>query len=260
MTGFHVDARVLAAYIEDRLADADAWSVEAHLDRCGACRARITLDEAAMRSVETVAVTLRGPLPAPGRIRRATRWRRIRVLVAAGPAARGAWFVAVAVTGLVTLGLLVSPMAIPPWLLLLVAPALPVLGTAVSYGPWTDPLHELVAGTPHGGLRIVLWRTLAVLAVTAPVALLAGVVTGIGTPAMWPLLCVALTTLTLALGSIVEPGQAAAMVLGGWAVTVLAPTGGWAVVASSGPAWLAVTALAALLVYVRRDQLGRRAA
>lgn len=170
MTGFHVDARVLAAYAEDRLVDVDAWSVEAHLDRCGACRTSIAPDASVALVVEAVAVALGNRLPAQGRVRRATRWRRVRVMVGAGPAARGTWLLSVAVTGVLTAGLAASPTVLPPWLLLLVAPALPVAGTALSYGPRTDPLHELVAGTPQGGLRIVLWRTLTVLVVAAPVA------------------------------------------------------------------------------------------
>ncbi|WP_435124052.1 zf-HC2 domain-containing protein [Micromonospora tulbaghiae] len=260
MTGFHLDARVLAAYIEDRLAEVDAWSVEAHLDRCGACRSGIALDAPAAGLVQAVGVAFGSRLPAQGRVRRATRWRRIRVLVGAGPAARGAWLLAVAVTGLLAAAVAVVPAAVPPWLLLLIAPALPVLGTAASYGPQTDPLHELVAGTPHGGLRIILWRTLAVLAVTAPVAVLAGAAAGTGTPGMWLLPCVGLTALTLAFGSLVEPAHAALLVAGLWTVVVLAPMRGVAVVVSSGPAWLVVTAVAGALMYARREHVGRRAA
>ncbi|MER7333484.1 MULTISPECIES: hypothetical protein [unclassified Micromonospora] len=165
--------------------------MEAHLDRCGACRTSIARYASTALVVEAVAVTLGNRLPAQGRVRRATGWRRVRVLVGAGPAARAAWLLSVAVTGVLTAGLAVSPTVVPPWLLLLIAPALPVAGTALSYGPRTDPLHDLIAGTPQGGLRIVLWRTLAVLVVAAPVAVLAGAVTDIGTPVLWLLPCVA---------------------------------------------------------------------
>ncbi|MET8361587.1 zf-HC2 domain-containing protein [Micromonospora sp. NPDC005171] len=215
MTGFHVDVDVLAAYAEDRLADVDAWSVEAHLDRCSACRMGVTPDASVALMIEAVAVALDNRLPAQGQVRPATGWRRVRVLVAAGPAARAAWLLSVAVTGVLTAGLAVSPTVVPPWLLLLIAPALPVAGTALSYGPRTDPLHDVIAGT-QGGLRIVLWRTLAVLAVAAPVAVLAGAVTDIGTPVLWLLPCVALTALTLALGSLIEPAYAAPVVAGAW--------------------------------------------
>lgn len=261
MTGFHVDAAVLAAYGEGRLADVDAWSVEAHLDRCVVCRTSIASDVSTASVVEAVAVSLGGRLPRQGRVRRATGWRRVRVLAGAGPAARAAWLLSVAVTGVLTAGLAVSPTVVPPWLLLLIAPALPAVGTALSYGPRTDPLHELVAGTPQGGLRIVLWRTLTVLAVAAPVAVLAGAVTGIGTPGLWLLPCVALTVLTLALGSLIEPAYAALVVAGAWAVVVLAPpVDGLAVLVSSPPGWLGVTAAAAVVVYARRERVGRQPA
>ena len=260
MTAFHLDARTLAAYVDDALDDVDAWAVETHLDRCATCRARLTLDDPPRRLVEAAAVAWAAPLPPPGRVRPATRWRRIRVLVGAGPAARSAWLVAVALTGLAALGLAVSPVMLPPWLLLLAAPMLPAVGTALSYGSWSDPLHEMVASTPQGGLQIILWRTLAVLAVTAPVTLLAGAVTGVGTPMVWPLAGLALAALTLALGSLIEPGQAAAVVAGAWAAIVLAPIGEWAVLVQAGPVWLAVTAAAVLVVWTRRDRVGRRTA
>lgn len=85
--------------------------------------------------------------------------------------------------------------------------------------------------------------------------------TGIGTPGVWLLLCVALTALTLALGSLIEPAYAALVVAGAWTVVVLAPpVGGLSVVVSSGRAWLGVTAVAAVVVYVRRERVGRQTA
>ncbi|MFD0785520.1 zf-HC2 domain-containing protein, partial [Micromonospora azadirachtae] len=68
MTAFHVDARVLTAYAEGGLADNDAWSVEAHLDRCAACRTSIAPDASTALVVEAVAVSLGGRLPTQGRV------------------------------------------------------------------------------------------------------------------------------------------------------------------------------------------------
>ncbi|MFI5835770.1 zf-HC2 domain-containing protein [Micromonospora sp. NPDC051300] len=59
MTGFHVAAGVLAAYAEGGLADMDAWSVEAHLDGCVACRTSIAPDASTASVVEAVAVSRR---------------------------------------------------------------------------------------------------------------------------------------------------------------------------------------------------------
>ncbi|MEE6260621.1 anti-sigma factor family protein [Plantactinospora sonchi] len=255
----HLDDVVLRAYAEDRLADVDAWSVEAHLDRCPSCRERLPLDEATGRLVAEVGAALRDrletapPLPRPsvrGRIRPGSRWRRNTVLLGAGPAARAGWLGSVAVTLGLVAAVEFGALSIRPWVLLLIAPVLPVLGVASSYGPRTDPLHELVASTPYAGLRIVLWRTLSVLAVAVPVSLVAGAVAGIGVPGLWLLPCLTLTALTLGLGAVVEPYRAAVAVAVGWAVLVLAPVGPWLVAPAAVPGWLAGTAAAVLLMVV----------
>ncbi|MFK3984155.1 zf-HC2 domain-containing protein [Micromonospora sp. NPDC050397] len=258
MSDFHLDEVVLRAYQADRLADSDAWSVEAHLTRCVACRDRLTLDEPTGALVAEVAASLRGDLPARGRVRAGTRSRRLLVLVGAGPAARTGWLLSVVITLGLTLALAAYPLLVRPWLLLLIAPVLPVLGIAASYGPSTDPLHELVASSPYGGLRIILWRALSVLTVTVPVALVAGAVTGIGVPAMWLLPCLGLTALTLGLGALMETGRAALLVAVAWVVLVFAPVNHAALVEpATGPGWLLVTAVATALLFVRRDRLGR---
>ncbi|MEV0896273.1 zf-HC2 domain-containing protein [Actinoplanes sp. NPDC049802] len=248
MTEFHVADADLWAWAENRLSEPAAWSVEAHLDGCAICRSRVPatpgLPPAPLH------------LPAQGRVRPATRARRIRVLVEAGPQARIAWFSAVAVTVLLTVTL---GDRVPHWLLLLVGPALPVLGTAVSYGPRSDPMAELVASTAYGGLRIVLWRTLSVLAVSLPVAAAGGFVSGLGSPAMWLLPCCALTALTLALASFTGPTVSAWVVGGGWFALVTAAHGlpvdatPLLVAPSATPPWLAVTAVGSLIITYRRE-------
>lgn len=143
-----------------------------------------------------------------------------------------------------------------PGLLLLIAPALPVLGTAVCYGWHADPLHELVASTPFGGLRILLWRTASVLVTSVPVTIVAGVASGLGTPVVWLLPSFALTAVTLALAARIEAARAAATVGTVWAVLVFGATAGDAtgdtlVRAATGPVWGAVTAIAVVLVVAR---------
>ncbi|MBW6432481.1 anti-sigma factor [Actinoplanes hulinensis] len=247
MTDFHVADADLLAWAENRLAEPAAWSVEAHLDDCAACRSRVPATPAVPPAPMD--------LPPQGRVRRATRARRIRLLIGAGPQARVAWFSAVTVTVLLTLTV---GDRVPHWLLLLNGPVLPVLGTAVSYGRHTDPLDELVASTAYGGLRIVLWRTLSVLAVSLPVAAAGGLVSGLGEPAVWLLPSCALTALTLALAALTGPAVAAAVVGGGWALlvtgTLWSPeAGAQLVTGGTTPAWLAVTAAAALIITYRRE-------
>ncbi|MEN3609913.1 zf-HC2 domain-containing protein [Plantactinospora sp. ZYX-F-223] len=266
MSTFHIPEVALRAYAEDRLADADAWSVEAHLDRCETCRARLPLDEPTGRLVAAVGATLAARLPGQGRIRPGTRWRQVAVLLGAGPAARVGWLGSVVTTLALAVAIEIGSLPVRPWILLLLAPLLPVLGVAVSYGRHTDPLHELVAASPYAGLRIILWRTLSVLAVTVPVAFLTGAVSRIGTPAMWLLPCLGLTGLTLGLGSLIEPARAGLAVAAGWAGLVLVPPGdaspvppvdnGWLVAPAAVPVWLGVIAAAVALLLARQGRLG----
>ncbi|MFD4986779.1 hypothetical protein [Streptomyces sp. NPDC058374] len=111
--------------------------------------------------------------------------------------------------------------------LLLVAPLLPLAGVALSYGPHTDPLHELVATSPGGGLRLLLVRGGAVLAVCVPALTVAGAllppVAGGPGPAAWLLPALALTLGALALGSYLGCRNAVAVVGGLWSLGVLAP-------------------------------------
>ncbi|MEV6925447.1 zf-HC2 domain-containing protein [Dactylosporangium sp. NPDC051485] len=264
---YHLHELVLQAYAENRLGDADAWSVEAHLDHCPSCRARLVPDEQMGQRIAAFGASLRADLPRQGKVRSGSRWRQVAVLVGAGPAARLGWLGSVAATVGLLVALAAGPAQARSWLLL-VTPALPVLGIAASYGLRADPLHELVAATPYAGLRIVLWRCLSVLAATAPVALAAGKVSGIGVPVLWLLPCLALTALTLGLGTLLEIGWAAAVVAAGWAAVVLAPVGrawagtvlapvgkAWLVAPEAGPAWVAVTAFGAALVFWRRDRM-----
>ncbi|MEU2021015.1 hypothetical protein ABZ565_02360 [Streptomyces sp. NPDC016469] len=157
------------------------------------------------------------------------RHRLGRALWAAGPALRGPWTGALllVVCAAVALayggGLDGSARA----LLLLVAPVLPLAGVGVSYGRSADPLHEIIAASPGGGLRLLLTRTAAVLGVTVPVlalawALLPASAGGPG-PLAWLLPGLALTLAALGLGSYVGCRTAALVVATGWAAAVTVP-------------------------------------
>jgi hypothetical protein len=238
---WHVPASTLRAYTEERLADSDAWSVEAHVVECVHCRHMIgkaaEVGEASA-IVQQVRFNLSGDLPPQGRIRPPGRWRRSWILLAAAPALRGAWLVAVLFALASTIGLdLISDggrelfsedNAFPWWtqhgsMLLLVAPILPALGVAMCYGPAGDPAHEITASTASGGLRLVLWRTLSVLLTTVPAAAMLGMASGRTSIATWLLPCVALTCLTLALGSALRLEVAGTSVAAGWLILVWAP-------------------------------------
>ncbi|SMF04399.1 zf-HC2 domain-containing protein [Streptomyces sp. Amel2xC10] len=151
----------------------------------------------------------------------------LRVLWAAGPAVRGGWLVAVVAVAVGAVGLAygagVDGMR-PP--LLAIAPVVPLAGVALSYGRHADPLHELVASTPSSGLRLMLTRTAAVLAVSLPLLTLTGLLLPApGTPnaAAWLLPGLALTLAALALAGYVGLRAATAVTGGGWLAAVLVP-------------------------------------
>ncbi|MFH9926630.1 zf-HC2 domain-containing protein [Streptomyces sp. NPDC017252] len=223
------------------------------------------------RTAERGAGTASGPVPRSGPVRVA------RLLWAAGPAVRGAWLPAVLGVALAALGLSYGagfPGARA--LLLALAPVLPVAGVAVSYGPHADPLHEVAAATPGGGLRLALTRTVAVLTVSLPLLTLTGLLlpaSGAPAAAAWLLPGLALALASLALASVVGCRAAAALTGGGWLCAVLAPVavapGGAATARLAGqlsrcldgvPAqsgWAAAAVLSAALLTVRRTAYDR---
>ncbi|MFE9834814.1 zf-HC2 domain-containing protein [Streptomyces sp. NPDC005551] len=205
-----------------------------------------------------------------------------RVLWAAGPALRGAWAGAVVLVAVGALALAYGggfDGARP--LLLAVAPVVPVAGVALSYGRHADPLHEIAAASPSGGLRLVLTRTAAVLAVSLPLLTAAGLLLPAGGPrlpqapsaAAWLLPGLALTLATLALSGYVGCRAASAVVGAGWLLAlagpVLADTGAGltarlteqlSLYFTGAPpqwAWAAGAALCALLLAARRTAYDR---
>ncbi|MER6439271.1 zf-HC2 domain-containing protein [Streptomyces sp. NPDC001185] len=213
----------------------------------------------------------------------------VRIGWAAGPALRGAWTGAVLLVALGALALAYgggSGSARP--LLLAVAPVVPVAGVALSYGRYADPLHEIVATSPSGGLRLLLTRTAAVLAVSVPLLTAAGLLLPAAGPrlpqspaaAAWLLPGLALTLAALALSGFTNCRTGSAVVGGGWLLALTAPvlTAGGPGPAATGPGvtarlsqqlslyftgastqwgWAAAAALCALLLTARRTAYDR---
>ncbi|WP_329282982.1 zf-HC2 domain-containing protein [Streptomyces sp. NBC_00691] len=154
------------------------------------------------------------------------RWARLWWAV--GPALRGSWVVAVLLVVGGAYGLAHGAgVQGARSLLLALSPVLPLAGVAVSYGRHADPMHEITASTPSGGLRLLLTRTAAVLAVCVPLLTAGGAllppVAGFPGAAAWLLPGLALTLATLALGSFVGCRAAAATLGGGWLLAVAGP-------------------------------------
>jgi hypothetical protein len=193
-----------------------------------------------------------------------------RMVWAAGPALRGAWLMALLLVaaGALTLAYGANFGGARP-LLLAVAPVLPLAGVGLSYGRHADPLHEVAAATPSGGLRLLLTRTAAVLAVSVPLLTTAGALmpaaADVPGAAAWLLPGLALTLAALALGSYVGCRAAAAGLACGWLGVVVAPVlatlprdlAGQLERYVSGPAvqggWAAAAVLCAGLLAVRRS-------
>ncbi|GGU74897.1 hypothetical protein GCM10010260_03510 [Streptomyces filipinensis] len=200
-----------------------------------------------------------------------------RLLWAAGPAVRGAWLPAVLVVAAGALALAYGA-GLPGTraLLLAVAPVVPVTGIALSYGPHADPLHEIAAATPGGGLRLALIRTVAVLTVSVPLLTLTGLLlpaSGAPAAAAWLLPGLALSLGSLALASFIGCRAAALVTGGGWLAAVLGPVpvasgdAGGARLAEqlsrcldgigAQSAWAAAAVLSAVLLTARRPAYDR---
>jgi len=166
----------------------------------------------------SVAERLLGRLRVPGHITR---------LVVATPALRRAWYLAIGIAVLIGLGSAQSNDPASLFVLLAIAPALPVLGVAMAYGPNADPMYEAQLATPMRGLRLVVIRAATVLVVA---------IMAVGLPAMlvsttrsmafaWLLPALALTSASLALMTWLPPRRATAIVAVVWFVGVVIARG-----------------------------------
>jgi len=249
------------------LAPSEQWSIEAHLERCPDCRARLApvmagrspdvlaLVETAQAGLAARMSTAPAPRPRPRRrlARRLTGGLLISRLTACVAVLLAATLLDVAAGS--------GDGGAPSWLLL-AAPVLPLLGVAASWSRALDPAYDLVAGTPAAGLSLLLRRTLVVLVLVVPASLLAGAVTGEGGQAAWLLPCLALTAAALALGSLMDLARATSATGAAWLIGVVAPALAMhetpAVLEPAWlPAWAALTLLAAGVITLRRNAYRR---
>ncbi|MFJ3716638.1 zf-HC2 domain-containing protein [Streptomyces sp. NPDC090057] len=281
---WHASPRLVARYADGSLPEPDAWSLEKHLEDCPGCAALVSR---AVRGTAAGAVLdeVRGAVlaAAPAGAARsvapagAALSRIARLLWAAGPAVRGAWLPAVLLVAVAAVALGYGG-GVPGAraLLLAIAPVVPVAGVALSYGPHADPLYEVAAASPAGGLRLALTRTAAVLAVSLPPLTLTGLLlpaSGAPAAAAWLLPGLALTLGTLALASFVGCRAASGATAGGWLCAVGAPVpgapGGEVTTrlaeqlsrcfdgAAAQGAWAAAAVLSAALLTARRQAYDR---
>ena len=269
MTGsWHLDDDLLDTYAEGRpLTPALTASVEAHLERCATCQARLVpvadvprLDAARAEVVEQ--------LDAPRLTLLERALLRLGVaedtarLLAVTPSLQLSWVTGTALA--LAMALVVAhsgDRGVAVFLAL--APVLPVAGVAVAFSARTDPMHEVAVAAPYSSYRLLLVRSAAVLLATLVLAVPAAALLPSAplVAAAWLLPALALSCTSLALATRIEPVVSSAVLSAVWlllALSGLAPGRDPLVVATLLPqlACLALLVLAcAALASQRREPL-----
>jgi hypothetical protein len=254
MTGWHLDDDALRRYVERTDSLAEGASAEQHLLSCEPCRARVTVAASVIeRSViDFAAVWDRTrdavEVPRPSVFERLLRGAGLPAqearLVAVASAFRGVWLAGVAAVLAFAALAAAAGHARGLWFFLAVAPVAPCLVVASSYDRRLDPALEPELVTPYPALRLVLLRTIAVLALALPAVLLSGLAVPGETAFAWLLPAVGFVAVVLAASTWVSPLNAAIAVSCGWLAVI------WLLAARSGApqAVLAARAQAAFLV------------
>jgi hypothetical protein len=254
---WHVADEDLRAYAEGAARPPWLWSTEAHLGTCPPCRRRLA-EAAGPAAVDAGWARLDAELdaPRPGRIEACLVWMGVAAhtarLLACTPGLRRSWLAAVGFTLAVTTGAAhLAPWWTVPIPLLAIAPLLPLIGVAISFGPRVDPSYELAVVSPLHTFRLLLLRCAAVLSATT-------VLTGVASIAVpeygavvlgWLAPSLGLTLVSLALTPRFGPVTAPVAVGVGWlallAATVHHTTGESVLFTAPGQVVLAAVAAAA---------------
>jgi hypothetical protein len=254
---WHVADDDLRAYARGAARPPWLWSTEAHLGACPQCRRRLAqhVDPAAVRAGwERLDAELDAPRPGliEALLVRLGVAPHTARLLACTPGLRRSWLAAVGLTLAVTAGAahLARSMTIPiP--LLAIAPLLPLIGVAISFGPRVDPSYELAVVAPLHTFRLLLLRCAAVLSATTALTGVASIaVPEYGAVVLgWLAPSLALTLLSLSLTPRFGPVAAPVAVGFGWlallGATVHRTTGESVLFTTPGQAWLTVAAVAA---------------
>jgi hypothetical protein len=265
MTGWHFDDATLRSYVGRTDSLAEGASVEQHLLSCAPCRARVTpavdvIDLAAVWDRTRDAVEVPRPSVFERLLRAAGLPAHEARLVAVASAFRGVWLTgAAAILAFAALAAAIGH-ARGAWLFLAVAPVVPCLVVASSYDPWLDPALEPELVTPYPALRLILLRTIAVLALGLPAVLVFGLFIPGDAPFAWLLPAVGFVAVVLAASTWVSPLRAAITVSSGWLAVV------WLLAARSGSpdallqaraqaAFLALAAASFVIFLARRRRL-----
>ncbi len=253
-------------YVAGRTTPAETLDVERAMDASPRWRALVGSQVAPAR-LDLVLAGVVAELDAPKRgvierlMVRLGLHEHVARLMAATPVLRRSWYLASILVLL--FGLAAADPDRPDGSLavfLVVAPLVPVLGVGLAYGPGVDPASDMTVATPLSGFRLLLLRSVTVLATSV---LFGGIGAILIAPdhglrvLAWMLPALALTTATLALATAVPTRLAAGLVAGGWLAIVIAVTrladdltlfGG-----PTQPLYLVLALVAGVLLAVRRE-------
>ncbi len=212
------------------------------------------------------AITIELDAPAPGVLERMLR--RVGLpsdmtrVIAATPALRRSWLIAVSAVAVVGLGIQ-DPSRSDGGLyaFLVLAPLAALLGVAMTYGPEADPAHEIGLATPMKGARLLVTRAFTVQVVATTVLGIASLASPGGWRAFgWVVPSIGLTSIALALMTVLSPRRATAVAAGSW-LAIVAATGAIATdrLAPFGPEGqlgaIVATVIAISVLHTRRSRL-----
>ncbi len=215
------------------------------------------------------AVTFELDVPGPSRLERMLRRLgfpgRVTRVALATPALRRAWYLAIGLAMLFSVLPFDGPQSREDLRnLLIFAPLVPVLGVTLAYGVEADPAHETALATPMRGLRLILTRTIVVLAISIAalmvVALLAPASSALAFA--WLIPSFALTGATLALMTYRPPRQSATITTVLWVLgtVIFGAQDPLAAFTLAGQIVMGLIAgIAAVIIWSRREQFDRLA-
>ena len=271
----HIQDRLIAAYVRPSLDDVTRYSIEAHLDRCGECRARVAEHARQPRRAEAlwaeIADVVDRPRPTPAaRVLAAFGVPEHRALVLAATWPMSVVWVLAQAT-IVTAGVYLTrtdhaASGILPFLLL--APLLPAASVALTSLARLDPGGEARAAAPLSGTRLALARAVTVFVPSVVLLAAASPFLDRGwLAAAWILPTLGLTLATLALGSFIGVDRAAISIAFGWllacTVAAVGASGGHELsqhlvdlLAGDGQlVTLGIAVAGAIVTWTRRDHL-----
>lgn len=259
---WHIPEQLARAYVAGDVQGARAASVEAHVMTCDVCRSLVGAEVATER-LENIWSAVEDEVDAPHRTwsERMLHWVGMSEtdarLVAAAPSLHLSW-----------LSSLAAVLLFAAWasnteergvtLFLIVAPIVPVLAVAGAYGKQFDPTFEVSVACPYPTLRLVLLRSVTVVAVSGALALAASMlVPNGGIAAAWLLPCLALVSIVLLLSRWLSHSVAAMIVAAAYALPLLSALADGrdvaAVLRSPALQWAAVAVAAATLMVITTD-------